>query len=124
MKVKDLKRNNKYLLNNLNRFEYMLNQEIIFRGKVKEDMPLNRVYEFAYNNNNYNDISLSNVIYLNELEVNNLIECNKKIQVHSIYNLNKRICFYTNKEYAEYIYNERYYMNTNITIINETITLN
>lgn len=126
MKAKDLKKDNEYLLNNINRFEFTNNKEVIFKGKanVNEDMPLNRIYSFKYKNTNQNDISLSNVIYLNESEVNNLIDCDIKQVVYSIYNLEQRLIFYTCKNYAEYIYNERYYMNKNISIKQEILTLN
>lgn len=126
MKAKDLKKDNEYLLNNINRFEFTNNKEVIFKGKanINEDMPLNRIYSFKYKNTNQNDISLSNIIYLNESEVNNLIDCNSKQIVYCIYNLNQRLEFYSDKNYTEYIYNERYYMNKNISIKQEILTLN
>ena len=126
MKAKDLKKDNEYLLNNINRFEFTNNKKVIFKGKanITENMPLNRIYSFKYSETNQNDMSLSNIIYLNESEVNDLIDCNNKQIVYCIYNLNERLTFYTNKDYAEYIYNERYYMDKNISIKQETINTN
>jgi len=94
--------------------------KVVFRRKIKDHRIFNRIYEFAYCQNNMQDLSLSNVFYLNEAELIQISD-KKQVKVYSIYKNEYRLHFYPCEIYANYIYNKYLFSDIKVELKQEII---